>query len=94
MKPKNPEDYKFLKFVASSTKHKKYDAILKNKQTGKELKVPFGDKRYEQYKDKALGLYKHKDHLDTNRRSLYRKRHKGEENARFSSGYFAYKYLW
>lgn len=94
MKPSNPSDYKLKGFKRSSTKHKKYDAILVNKKTQRELKVPFGDTRYEQYKDKALGLYKHKDHNDPKRRENYRKRHAGEEISKFSSGYFSYKYLW
>lgn len=94
MKPTNPEDYRLKGFTKSKTKNKKYDAILVNKKSKTEKRIPFGDVRYQQYKDKALGLYKHKDHEDPTRRRLYRQRHKNEDKAKFSSGYFAYKYLW
>lgn len=90
----NPNEYTFKEFQRSRTKHKKYDAILVHKKTKREKRVPFGDVRYEHYKDRALGLYKNKDHLDPKRRSAYRRRHTGELNQKFSSGYFAWKYLW
>lgn len=91
---KNPNDYKFIEFKKSNTKHKKYDAILMNKKTKKIKTVSFGDNRYEQYKDGALGIYSHLDHGDLKRRASYRARHDGEQNNKFSSGYFSYKYLW
>lgn len=94
MRISDPQNYKFVKFVKSHLTTKKYDAILKNKKTGQEKKVPFGDKRYEQFKDKALGIYKSKDHGDLKRRESYRRRHKNEDKHTYSSGYFAYKYLW
>jgi hypothetical protein len=65
-----------------------------NKKTSKIKKVPFGDNRYEQYKDDALGIYSHLNHNDMKRRTLYRKRHEGEEQNKYSSGYFSLKYLW
>lgn len=94
MKIDNPNNYKFVKFQRSTSAHKKYDAILENKTTGQTKKVPFGDKRYEHYKDTALGLYSNKNHLDPKRRKAYRQRHEGEQHQKFSSGYFAWKYLW
>lgn len=94
MKVENPNDYTFKGFEKSKTKNKKYDAILVHKQTKREKRVPFGDSRYDQYKDRALGHYKSKDHLDKKRRDAYRRRHSGELNNKFSSGYFAWKYLW
>ena len=94
MKIDNPSRYKFLRFERSRNTSKKYDAILLNKDTNKEKRVPFGAKGYEQYKDKALGLYSKYDHNDKKRRELYRKRHFGEDKDKYSSGYFAYKYLW
>lgn len=91
----NPENYKFISFRKSSTKNKKYDAILKNKLTGKNKIIPFGDLRYSQYKDNTgLKLYSDLDHLDLKRRELYKKRHHKDVNNLFSSGYFANKYLW
>lgn len=94
MKVTNPNDYRFVKFEKSHLPSKKYNAILEHKTTKRQKRVPFGAKGYEQYKDKALGLYKSVDHLNAKRRQLYRNRHRGEELFKFSSGYFAWKYLW
>lgn len=86
---------KFLRFEVSKTKNKKYDAILLNEETKREKRVPFGDKRYEQYKDSTgLGKYSHKDHLDKERRKAYHQRHASDKGKKYSAGYFAAKYLW
>jgi len=91
----NPSNYKFVKFEKSHLSTKKYNAILLNKKTGKNKKVPFGQKGYEQYKDTTgLGAYTKFNHLDKKRRQLYRNRHKGEETKKFSSGYWSWYYLW
>ena len=52
----------------SNRKNKKYMSFVNNRF------VHFGDKRYEQYKDK-IGYYKNLDHNDENRRKLYYIRH-------------------
>lgn len=76
-------------FIKSPLKNKKYRAILPNNKH-----VDFGDSRYQQYKDTTgLGLYTHKDHLDKERRRLYRLRHKRPTNKN-TAGYFSWKYLW
>ena len=49
----DPENYRFVRFQVSDTKGKKYDAIIQNLETKKERKVPFGDRDYEQYEDRA-----------------------------------------
>ncbi len=91
---KNPKDYRLLEFKKTPSTHKsKYFAILEHKQTGRQKKVPFGSKSYEQYCDK-IGEYSSKDHGDKERRRRYRARHFGEDKNKFSSGYFAWKYLW
>jgi hypothetical protein len=91
----NPNNFKLVGFRKSKTKNKKYEAMLENKKTEKIKFIPFGDKRYEQYQDKTgLDVYSHKNHNDKKRRELYRKRHEGEDKNKFSSGYFAMKYLW
>jgi len=41
------DDYQLMGYRKSKTKYKKYDAILKNKKTGRLTHVPFGDNRYE-----------------------------------------------
>lgn len=92
---KNPNDYKFIMFKRSHLPEKKYDAVLKNKRTDTIKLVPFGDSNYQQYKDTSgLKLYSSKDNLDTKRRDLYRKRHEGELDDKFSSGYFTMRFLW
>lgn len=49
--------YKFINFENSHIKTKKYNAVLQ-KKTGKYVRVPFGARGYEQYKDSTgLGLY-------------------------------------
>lgn len=91
----NPENYKFIEFKKSSTKNKKYDAIMMNLKTNKIKKIQFGDVRYNQYEDKTgLDVYKHLNHYDKNRRKLYRKRHAGEDKNKYSSGYFSLNFLW
>jgi hypothetical protein len=85
-----------VKFQKSNTEHKKYDAILENKETKRNKTLPFGDRRYQQYQDTTgLGIYTHKDHKDKERRLNYRKRHRGFIRKNFySPGYFSLNYLW
>lgn len=73
----------------STRKNKKYDIYKDNIYI-----VSFGDKRYEQYKDK-LGYYKHLDHNDKKRKDAYRARHKNDNinNPNFA-GYWSWNYLW
>ena len=95
MRLKNSSEYKFIGFERSRTKNKKYDAVLKNRKTGKNKRVPFGDKRYEHYKDSTgLHLFSHLNHGDTKRRTRFRKRHHKNAKHKFSSAYFSYYFLW
>jgi hypothetical protein len=89
-------EYKLQGFQKSSKQFKKYDAILKNKETGRIVKVGFGDNRYENYADKTgLNLYPNLLHGDKERRRLYRLRHEKDlRQGCYSAGYFAYHYLW
>lgn len=94
----NPEKYILLGFEVNRGRRYKYDAILENKHTKQKKRVPFGGKKadgtpYEHYRDQ-IGRYREYDHGDENRRRLYRIRHRGEEQRKFSSGYFAYTFLW
>lgn len=88
-------EYSFVKFI-KATGPKKYTAILRNKKTKREVKVSFGAKGYEHYKDKALGSYSSLNHNDAKRRAAYRNRHKGEGDSsrKYSPGWFAWHYLW
>ena len=91
----NPEQYKFLMFHESGTKNKKYDAILMHKKTRKIKLVPFGDVSYPQYEDQTgLGLYSHMNTFDKERRRLYKIRHENTRHNKFSSSWFADRFLW
>jgi hypothetical protein len=87
---------------------KKYTAFIKNKKTKKIRKINFGDRRYQQYKDRTkLKLYKHKNHGTIKRKKNYFSRHSGikhkgkaiKKEKRNSKGYYTAKllshiYLW
>jgi hypothetical protein len=86
-------EYTLMGFELSHLQNKKYNAILRNKITHRLTKVPFGDKRYYHYFDK-IGHYSNLNHLDKNRRRLYRIRHAHDIKNKFSAGWFANHYLW
>tara|TARA_R100000654_G_scaffold63920_3_gene91322 strand:+ start:1576 stop:1830 length:255 start_codon:yes stop_codon:yes gene_type:complete len=74
----------------SKAKNKKYSVyVLKN---GKKRLIHFGDKRYQQFKDK-LGHYESLNHNDKKRKELYYKRH-GKSNDKNSAKYWANRILW
>jgi len=87
---------------------KKYTAFVKNKKTNKIRKIHFGDRRYQQYKDRTkLKLYKHKNHGTRKRMQNYFSRHSGtkkrgeaiKKEKRRSKGHYnakilSHKYLW
>ena len=69
-----------VKFV-KGPKFKKYTAHIKHKKTKKIRKLHFGDKRYQQYKDRTpLKLYKAKNHNTRKRMQNYFSRHSGTKN--------------
>ena len=78
-----------ITFRKSTKKFKKYDAIMPNGSI-----VSFGDKRYSQYHDNALGLYKNLDNNDKERRRLYKLRHEKDRHIKYSPGWFSDQYLW
>ena len=92
------DSYRLQGFRRSRRKHKKYDALLKKKNGGVDevVAVPFGDERYQQYRDQVpLRLFSNLDHLDEQRRKRYHQRHKGfVRDGYFSPGHFSLKYLW
>ena len=92
---KDPNNYTFVKFRKSNSAGKKYDAILKNKSTGRTKTVPFGAIGYDHYKDSTgLGLYSKNNHNDKARRTRFRTRHAKNAQHKYSSAWFASKYLW
>ena len=89
-------DYDLIGFERSHLPRKKYNAILADKRTGREVRVPFGAKGYEQFSDTTgLNLYQGWDHNDKKRRTRFVKRHIGFlKPGMFSPSYFSIHYLW
>ena len=94
------KEYKFLKFEKSTNPKKKYDAILENKDTGRTVRVRFGDKSLPQYRDTTgLGLYTKKDTNDKNKRKQFRARFSATKQKQdfanyYSPMYFSWTKLW
>jgi hypothetical protein len=89
------DNLQFIRFEKSKNPKKKYTAILKNKDTGREIKKHFGASAYEHYKDSTgLGHWSHKDHLDKTRRKNFRSRFAKASKKKYSPAWFAQKYLW
>ena len=90
------EDYKLLGFRKSQKQYKKYDAILKNINNDKIKYMPFGDNRYENFRDlTGLDLYPEKIHNDNKRRKLYKSRHRHFLKSGFySPAFFSFFFLW
>ena len=87
------KEYELLGFRVSNNKKKKYDAILRNKETKDFKYVSFGSRDAGQYYDQ-LEHYKQKNNLDLERRRLYRLRHQHDDLKSYSPGYFSWTYLW
>jgi hypothetical protein len=87
--------YNFVKFE-KGRKGKKYNAVLYNKKSKRQVRVPFGSSSYEQFSDTTgLGLYTDKNHNDEKRRKSYVARHKGFiKDGYYSPGYFSLNFLW
>ena len=78
--------YKFIKMARSDKPKKKYYALFKNKDTGREKRVYFG----------AAGMSDFTKHKDTARKARYDARHKARENWNnpLTAGYWAKRILW
>ena len=89
-------EYRLKGFEQAKTKHKMYAAVLVNKETKREKRVNFGDKRYQNYQDKTgLNAYPRLVHGDKERRKRYHDRHKKDiKQGYYSAGYFSLRYLW
>ncbi len=78
-------------------KPKKYNALLQNKKDKlRVVRVSFGQLPYEQYEDVAMGLYKHLNHKDKERRRLYHLRHpdRMSDELYYTSNWFSKVFLW
>lgn len=83
-------------YEKSSRKGKMYNALIKHRNNGKIVRIPFGSTDYENYRDKTdLNLYPKLIHNDKNRRSRYRKRMKHSVRGEYySPSWFSYNILW
>ena len=90
------KDFKFQGFAKSTRQGKMYDAILKNRETGKNVRVPFGDSSMENYGDKTgLHLYPKLIHGDQKRRKAFHDRSRGfVREGYYSPGFFSLNALW
>lgn len=86
---------KLIGFDRSRKRNKMYDALLLSKEN-EVIRVPFGDKRFENYQDKTeLNLYPNLIHGDRERRKRYHSRHRVYlKDGYYSPSYFSFHYLW
>ena len=88
------DQFRLLRFERGSG-FKKYNAIIEDKKTKRRQKIPFGDKRHQQYKDSTgLKLYSRLDHGDPERRKNYKARHEKTRHKKWSASWFADTYLY
>jgi len=88
------DQFRLLRFERGSG-FKKYNAIIEDKKTKRRQKIPFGDKRYEQFSDSTgLKLYSRLDHGDPERRKNYKARHEKTRHKKWSASWFSDNYLW
>jgi hypothetical protein len=87
--------FKHIRFERSRTRGKKYDAIIEDKVTKRQQRVPFGDVNYQHYRDSTgLKLYSRLDHNDPKRRAAYKARHEKTRHKKYSASWFADRFLW
>lgn len=79
--------YEGYPIYVSDRPQKKYYAVVGR------ARVHFGDRRYQQYRDR-VGVYAHLDHGDKERRRRYKKRHERDRHKRLTPGWFADRVLW
>ncbi len=99
MRLEDPGNFDFLEFRRARDPRKKYDAILRNRTTGRLKRVPFGDSAYPQYFDgTGLGLYSARDLWATpdgrERQRRFFARHARAAREPFSSAWFSAHFLW
>ena len=100
MPPYPRSKYSLIRYERSKNPKKKYDAILRNKDTKREVRMGFGDRALPQYRDSTpLKLYKSKDTNDKVRRKAFRDRFRGLKNKQdwkrfYTPLYFSYTKLW
>ena len=92
--------YSFVRYEKSTKAGKMYTAILKNKQTDREVKIHFGDNKLGNYQDKTgLNAYPKLSHGDKQRRKNFRSRFSGlkqkqDWNNFYTPLFFSWTKLW
>ena len=87
--------FRHIRFERSKKKGSKYDAIIEDKITKRQQRVPFGDVSYQQYLDSTgLKLYSRLDHKDPRRRELYLARHQKTMTKKYSPSWYFAVFLW
>lgn len=93
-------EYKKIGFEKSKNKKKMYDLILENKETGRRVRLGFGDPNLENYSDKTgLNAYPKLVHNDKQRRRQFRQRFSGLKQKQDWNKYYtplwaSWTYLW
>jgi hypothetical protein len=89
-------DWELEGFKPSPVAEKKYNAILKEKISGRQVEVAFGRPGFWHYRDATgLGLFSNLDHKDTARRERFHDRFsKFVIMGMYSPAYFSLNYLW
>lgn len=89
------KEYKLIGYEKAADGVKKLVAILKNKKTGREVKIKFGQKGSNTYRDQTE-IGGDPTHHDPKIRANYRKRHAGEGDIskKYSAGWLSYHILW
>lgn len=87
--------FRHIRFERSKKKGAKYDAIIEDKVTRRQQRVPFGSIIHEHYRDSTgLKLYSRLDHNDPKRRANYKARHEKTRHKKFSASWYADTFLW
>ena len=87
--------FRHIRFERSRTRGKKYDAIIEDKVTKRQIRIPFGDVNYEHFFDSTgLKLYSRLDHNDPKRRAAYKARHELTRHKKYSASWYADNFLW
>jgi hypothetical protein len=89
-------EWDFLHFKPSPTPNKKYTAVLQERVGGRTVEVDFGRPGFWHFRDATgLNLYSQLDHMDFERRQLFRERF-GHYiiPSMYTPGYFSYHFLW
>ena len=83
--------YIMYEFKQSTRANKKYMVYVPQLDKW----VHFGSSSHQQYKDRTpLKLYSHLDHLDPERRRLFKIRFEKSRHVKWSPSYFSDRYLW